>query len=62
MANNRLGIESVRREQSHTLTADESMSPVFRGFIEIWARKIENVEQRAIRSRGALEESNAPAR
>ena len=60
MENNRLVVESGRREQKQALIADESLSPAFRGFIEIWARKIESVEQRAM-SRGALEESNAPA-
>jgi hypothetical protein len=63
MANNRLMVESGRREQRHALVADESLSPAFRGFIEIWARKIESVQQQATRSRcsgiGTMEESNA---
>jgi hypothetical protein len=64
MANNGLVVESGRRERKQALVADESLSPAFRGFIEIWARKIENVGQRAIGPRsagmGAMEEFNSP--
>jgi len=63
MANNRLTVELGRREQRHALVADESLSPAFRGFIEIWARKIESGQQRATWSRssdiGTMEEFNA---
>jgi hypothetical protein len=61
IANNRLRIESGRHEQSHPLIADASLSPAFRGFIEIWARKIESVEQRANTPAlpGTIEEFNS---
>jgi hypothetical protein len=65
LQNNRPVVESGRREQKHTLLADESLSPAFRGFIEIWARKLQSVEQHADRPRplsiGTLEEFNAPS-
>ena len=64
MANNRLVVQSGRREQRHTLVADEFLSPAFRGFIEIWARKIESVEQPPNRLLSAdmatMKEFNAP--
>jgi hypothetical protein len=60
MANIQLVAESGRCEQTHTLLADESLSPAFRGFIEMWARKIQGAEQRSP-GMGMLEESHAPA-
>jgi hypothetical protein len=60
MANNRLVVESGRREPRQALVAEESLSPAFRGFIEIWARKIESVEQRATKSRSPVGEFNLP--
>ena len=51
MSNERRVLNESGYEQSDALLADESLSPTFRAFIEIWARKIESLTSLARGSR-----------
>ena len=47
MANDGRAKEAGLSDEQGALMADESLTPVFRGFIQSWARKIESLERGA---------------